>query len=65
MKEFVAKIRGIDTRNWAVAALGALWISTTFSIALMEIAFVAAVVLWSACRLRSKFSKSGKNRSDF
>ncbi|HOE69378.1 MAG TPA: O-antigen ligase family protein [Candidatus Omnitrophota bacterium] len=51
MNALFEKIKTFDTSKWAVATLLVLWASTTFSIALMEIAFVAALVLWLLSRI--------------
>ena len=46
------KIQNLDLRSYAVISLLALWASTTFSIALMEISFVCALVLWIGWRIQ-------------
>lgn len=48
----MTNIRNLDLRTFAVISLLTLWVSTTFSIALMEIAFVAALVFWGFIRLK-------------
>lgn len=40
-----------ESSKWAVLSLLILWVSTTFSIALMEVATVAALVFWAAYRM--------------
>lgn len=47
MRSFLEKIKNINVPQWAATALLILWASATFSIALMEISFVAALALWS------------------
>lgn len=54
LKAMLAKLGNIDFAGGAVWSLLVLWVSTTFSIALMEIAFVAALVLWVISRLRAR-----------
>lgn len=47
-------VRNLDFQKWAVASLLCLWASTTFSIALMEISFVCALVFWIGLRVQGK-----------
>ena len=52
-------LQKIDFRKWAVIALLVLWASATFSIALMEISFVVALVLWILSIVKSRVQTSG------
>lgn len=54
MNNLVAKLSTIDLRKWTVISLLVLWTSTTFSIALMEIAFVTAFIFWGMFHLKEK-----------
>lgn len=47
-------IRNLDLRLYAVISLLALWVSTTFSIALMEISVVCALVFWVGWHVQQK-----------
>ncbi|HOW58878.1 MAG TPA: O-antigen ligase family protein [Candidatus Omnitrophota bacterium] len=54
MKHLIAKLSGIDFRKWAIVSLFILWTSTTFSIAIMEIAFVTTLVFWGLLHLKER-----------
>ncbi len=54
MKTVLAKIRAINPEQFGVFALLVLWASTTFSIALMEITFVVALIFWAFYRYQVK-----------
>jgi O-antigen ligase len=60
-------IRNIDAQKWAVVSLMVLWVSTTFSIALMEIAFICALVFWLGWCIQSRSveKKADKSRTDW
>ncbi len=47
-------IRDLDLRSCAVISMLALWASTTFSIALMEISFVCALIFWAGWNIQLK-----------
>jgi len=47
-------IRNLDLRSYAVSSLLVLWASLTFSIALMEIAFVCALIFWIGWHVQLK-----------
>jgi len=47
-------IRNLDLRSYAVISMLVLWASLTFSIALTEIAFVCALILWVGWHIQLK-----------
>ncbi len=54
MIRILAMIQKIDFKKWTVVSLLVLWASATFSIALMEIAFMAALIFWAAYRVGTR-----------
>jgi O-antigen ligase len=53
--------KNLDFRSYAVISLLVLWISTTFSIALMEISFVCALVFWVMWRINASLTPEVKS----
>jgi len=47
-------IRNLDLKSYAVISLLVLWASLTFAIALTEIAFICALVLWTGWHIQLK-----------
>lgn len=58
INKLAALVLKIDFMKWTVTALLVLWASTTFSMALMQIMIVVAILLWSASLLRSRSMKT-------
>ena len=48
------KIRDLDLRSYAISSMLVLWASTTFAIALMEIALVCALIFWIGWHIQLK-----------
>jgi O-antigen ligase len=58
INKLAALVLKIDFMKWAVTALLVLWASTTFSMALMQIMIVVAILLWSVSLVRSRSMKT-------
>ena len=58
INKLAALVLKIDLMKWTLTALLVLWASTTFSMALMQIMIVVAILLWSASLLRSRSMKT-------
>ena len=48
------KFRDLDLRSYAISSMLVLWASTTFAIALMEIALVCALIFWIGWHIQLK-----------
>ena len=58
MSILLDQLEKFDFRKWAVVSLGILWAGTAFAPALMQVAFVFALIFWGAGLIKDRITAS-------